>query len=93
MVILVISIVDFEVSNAYVVYDLLDKLYSAALLSISMRLLRVEMRKMQAPEFFWRERLMTLHSSLFISYIVALAFARSIETAAIYYENHGNVTK
>ena len=69
--------------------DLLDKVYSAALLSISMRLLRVEMRKMQSPDFFWREKLMTLHSGLFLSYIVTFTLARSIETATLYFRHHG----
>ena len=44
--VLIVSIQDFPITNTYVVLDLLDKVYSAALLSISMRLLRVEMRKM-----------------------------------------------
>ena len=44
--VLIVSIQDFPITNTYVVLDLLDKVYSAALLSISMRLLRLEMRKM-----------------------------------------------
>ena len=88
--VLIISIDKFPISNTYVVFDLLDKIYSAALLSISMRLLRIEMRKVQSPEFFWRERLMTLHSVLFLSYIVTFALARSIETATLYFRHHGN---
>ena len=75
---LICLIPDFGVSIAYFLYDYLDKLYSAALLIISMHLLRIEIRKMQSPEFFWREKLMTLHSVLFISYMVALLLARSI---------------
>ena len=40
LVILILSIVDFSVSNAYVIYDLFDKFYSAILLTVSMRMLK-----------------------------------------------------
>lgn len=48
---------------------------------------------MQSPEYFWRENLMRVHSILFMTYMLAYILARSIETATIYYENHGNVVK
>lgn len=61
----------------------MDKFLSAALLVLSMRMLRKETRKMQAPEFFWRERLMKLHSVLFIAYLIVFTLARAVETVAI----------
>ena len=80
---------DLVATKYFLIYDILNKLYTAVILVLAMRIIKVTMHKLNSPEFFAREKLMSLHSFLFLSYIVAYTIANLNAMATIHYRtNH-----
>ena len=80
--VLVVAI-DFVASNYYIVYDILNRIFSAAILVIAMYLLKRTITKLNTPEFFGREKLMWMHSMLFITYILTSSVYISASLATV----------
>ena len=70
--------INFESSHYALIFDVHSKVISAGLLVYSIIRLKRSIDKVKRPEFFARERLMRIHTILFITYVVFYAIGLTL---------------
>ena len=88
--IILIFAIDIDKYNYSLIFDVHGKVISAGLLVYSIISLKHSINKVKRPEFFARERLMHIHTFLFISYVIFYIIGLSLDSYHIHYYNEDN---